>query len=201
MQRQNFLGIIIKETERLTRLINQILDIQKLESQEMEWHFSRFNFNELIHESVITMQRVFEEKNVQLKIRGTENNYQLKGDKDRLMQVMQNLLSNALKFCPEKNGEVEISISHDPNHVYVEIADNGIGIDEEDQKIIFEKFRQAKVGSNHKRPIGSGLGLSITRKIIEAHGGTIGVKSKPEQGSVFTFNLPYQVAKEKEAQV
>jgi len=198
LQRQNFLGIIIKETERLTRLINQILDIQKIESKEMEWTFSQFDFNELIEDSVNTMQRVFDEKNVKLTFVRNEMRNKFKGDRDRLMQVLQNLLSNALKFCQENTGEVNISLIDNNEHLKVDVSDNGIGIDKEDQKIVFEKFRQAKVSSDRERPVGSGLGLSITRQIIEAHGGIIHVKSKLGQGAVFSFTLPYKVAKEEE---
>jgi len=190
LQRQNFLSIIIKETERLTRLINQILDIQKIESKEMEWHYSEFNVNDLVNEAVTAMHKVFEEKNITLKVHSPEESLLIKGDHDRIMQVMLNLLSNALKFCDASNGLVEIISVCENNLVKVSVKDNGIGIDKADQKIIFEKFRQAKTSASNQRQAGSGLGLSITLQIVEAHGGSIWVESNPGEGAVFSFELP-----------
>lgn len=198
MQRQNFLGIIIRETERLTRLINQILDIQKIESQEMEWQFSIFNLTELVKEAVSTMQKVFEENKIIVNVESPEEKILLKGDRDRLMQVMQNLLSNALKFCADDQGKVDVNVTLEKESVRITVKDNGSGIDEADQKIIFEKFRQAKTSAKQQRHAGSGLGLSITRQIVEAHGGKIWVESKPGEGSAFIINLPGSVLMEQE---
>ncbi|KAA3612478.1 MAG: GHKL domain-containing protein [Calditrichaeota bacterium] len=190
-QRQNFLNIIIKETERLTRLINQILDIQKIESQEMDWQFSPVSLNEIIEDSIATMGKVFEDQKITLEI-VNEHNYLLNGDKDKLMQVMLNLLSNAVKYCNKDESFIKISSEKRNSVIQIDIEDNGMGVHEDDQTIIFEKFRQAtKIDPDKERPQGSGLGLSITRQIVEAHGGSIWVKSKPGQGAKFSFSLPF----------
>ncbi|MCB0284042.1 MAG: GHKL domain-containing protein [Calditrichae bacterium] len=199
LQRQNFLGIIIKETERLTRLINQILDLQKIESQEMEWHFNTLNIAGLIKEAIEGMQKLFEEKNIKVSF-NPDHHIMVKADRDRLLQVILNLLSNAFKFCNDADGEIVISMSIESSNLVVSIQDNGIGINEADQKIIFEKFRQAKTSSKTQRHAGSGLGLSIARQIIEAHNGKIWVESKTGEGAVFKFTLPNPVLKEQEIQ-
>ena len=112
------------------------------------------------------------------------------GDQDRLTQVMVNLLSNAVKFCPDKDGMIAIEVRMEHDHLRVDVKDNGIGISRKNQAVIFEEFLQVK-DSSRGRPAGSGLGLTITRRIIEAHQGRIWVKSKPGKGSVFSFTLPF----------
>ncbi len=199
-QRKNFLGIIISETERLTRLISQILDIQKIESHEMEWQYKTLDMCALVNEAVAAIHKVFEEKRVVLDMNCDKDSIFIRGDHDRLMQVMLNLLSNALKFCDEEMGQVIVTVKRENEHVRVSVKDNGIGIDKDDQNIIFDKFRQAKSAAKEQRHAGSGLGLSITRQIVEAHGGKIWVESKPGEGALFIFSLPSQVPQEQEVQ-
>jgi signal transduction histidine kinase len=110
-------------------------------------------------------------------------------DRDRLVQVVINLLSNAVKFCPEKGGRVSIGLRGVPGAIRVDVHDNGPGIAPEDQEIIFEKFRQ--VGDTlTEKPKGTGLGLPISREIIQHHGGRLWVVSAPGQGATFSFVLP-----------
>ncbi|MCP3955677.1 MAG: HAMP domain-containing histidine kinase, partial [Desulfobacterales bacterium] len=111
------------------------------------------------------------------------------GDHDRLIQVMVNLISNAVKFCPSENGNLSITLKSDKDNIRVEVKDNGIGIGKKDRLIIFDKFQQVK-NIRTGRPAGSGLGLSITKHIVEFHKGRIWVKSKPGKGAAFTFVLP-----------
>ena len=113
----------------------------------------------------------------------------IRGDRDQLMQVMMNLISNAIKFCDQENGEIKVKLSTEKGFLRVDVADNGMGIHKTDQNIIFEKFRQAKTESKG-RPAGTGLGLTITKQIVEFHHGRIWVKSKPGKGTVFSFTLP-----------
>jgi signal transduction histidine kinase len=103
---------------------------------------------------------------------------------------MLNLLSNAVKFCDSSGGRVEIRASAPPDHLRVEVRDNGAGIRPEDLDIIFEEFRQGRHDARG-RPPGSGLGLAITRRIVEFHGGRIWAESRPGAGSTFTFTLPF----------
>ena len=113
------------------------------------------------------------------------------GDKDRLIQVMVNLISNSIKFCDSDKGVISVGFQAKSNHLKVDVRDNGIGISRKDQKIIFQEFHQVKDTSTG-RPPGSGLGLAITKRIIDFHKGKIWVKSKPGKGSTFSFTLPLE---------
>jgi signal transduction histidine kinase len=188
-QRQHFLGIIIKESERLTRLINQLLDLQKIESETMDWKISRVNVKEVIHDAVNATSQLMREKGVQLKMDLPPGDHFISGDYDRLIQVMLNLISNAIKFSDPENGVIAIRLQPHNSHVKIDVEDNGIGIKPEFQDVIFEKFRQVHEGVK-SQPGGSGLGLTITRRIIEYHKGKIWVESESNKGSTFSFTLP-----------
>ncbi len=188
-RQREFTAIIIKETDRLTRLITQVLDIQKIESGKADWQTTTVDMKELIDDSVNATRQLLEEKKIRLIRDLPEESPTVEGDRDRLVQVMINLISNAVKFCPSEAGEITIALEPTPDRVVVSVTDNGVGISPEHQALIFEKFRQVK-GEETGRPQGSGLGLSITRHIIEHHGGTIRVDSAPGRGATFTFTLP-----------
>jgi len=187
-QRHKFLGIIIKESERLTRLINQVLDLAKIESGNAEWQTSEIDMREVIEDSVSATSQIFKENGVELEVDLPAAVPVIAADRDRLMQVMLNLLSNAAKFCGT-DGRVRVALRRLPDALQVDVADNGIGISEADQKVIFEKFRQ--VGDTlTAKPQGSGLGLPICRQIIDHFGGRLWVKSRPDAGATFSFTLP-----------
>jgi hypothetical protein len=188
-RQKHFSTIIISETTRLARLINQVLDIQKIESGRMEWQMTRVDMGEIVREAVQTFDQVLNEKEVTLQLDLPGQCPYIHGDRDRLIQVMVNLVSNAIKFCNPKEGLIKISLQTKEDHMRVDIADNGIGIQPENREVIFSKFRQIKDASRG-RPQGSGLGLAITRRIISRHGGRIWVDSVPGKGSTFTFTLP-----------
>ena len=116
---------------------------------------------------------------------------EISGDRDRLIQVMVNLISNAVKFSEAGTGRIAVDMSHTDNHVRISVNDNGIGIALEDQESIFEEFRQIRHTAKGK-PTGSGLGLAITKRIIEFHGGQIWLESEIGKGTTFTFELPIQ---------
>ncbi|RMF58811.1 MAG: histidine kinase [Calditrichaeota bacterium] len=188
-QRQHFLKIIIKESERLTRLINQLLDLQKIESDTMDWNIERIDIVELVKDAVQATSQLMNEKSITLDMNVPDQPLYINGDPDRLTQVMLNLLSNAIKFSPEEKGLITINIAREGDQVLVSVKDNGIGIRKEDQGLIFEKFRQVH-NPVDGRPSGSGLGLAITRQIVEYHQGKIWVESSPGLGSTFFFTLP-----------
>ena len=188
-QQKNFLGIIIKESERLTRLIVQVLDFQKIESGRMEWEISRVDFREIIKDAILATSRLIQDKKVKIESNLPDSFPLIDGDKDRLIQVMVNLISNSIKFCDSDHGVISINLTAKSDHLKVDVRDNGIGISRKDQKIIFQEFQQVKDTSTG-RPPGSGLGLAITKKIIDFHKGNIRVKSKPGKGSTFSFRLP-----------
>jgi signal transduction histidine kinase len=188
-QRGKFLGIITKETERLTRLINQVLDLSKIESGKAEWHESAVDMREVVADTVTGMSQVFEERNIKVNTSVPDRLMPVKADVDRMIQVMLNLLSNAAKFCEAGRGQIEIAVSEQGGALRIDVRDNGPGIDPADQKVIFDKFRQVGDTLTNK-PHGSGLGLHISRQIVEHFGGRMWVESAPGQGACFSFTLP-----------
>jgi len=195
-QRKKFLGIVTKETERLTRLINQVLDLAKIESGRAEWHETRVDMREVVSDTVTAMEQVFQEKGIRAELGMPERVSPVMADLDRMIQVMLNLLSNAVKFCDQANGRIEIALSERDGWLRVDVRDNGPGVRAQDQHIIFDKFRQAGDTLTEK-PHGTGLGLPISRHIVEHHGGQIWVESRPGGGACFSFKLP--VARQAEA--
>jgi signal transduction histidine kinase len=193
-ERHRFLGLIIKESERLTRLINQVLDLAKLESGHAEWQTAELDLNEIVADAVSATSQIFKGRGVSVVTHAAPRLPLVVADRDRVMQVMLNLLSNAVKFSPEKTGKVEVTVSEDPANVRIEVRDNGVGISPEHLGVIFEKFRQ--VGDTlTEKPPGTGLGLAICRQIIDHFGGKLSVDSEPGRGSVFWFTLPKAAAR------
>jgi len=201
-ERKRFLGIIVAETERLTRLINQVLDLAKIEAGEAEWNPVDVDLREVVLQSVDATSQLFKERAIALEVKLPSEVPPILADRDRLIQVMINLLSNAVKFCVPEVGCVAIRMRHDGDELRVDVVDNGPGIPREDQAIIFEKFRQGGQSSDvlTGKPQGTGLGLPISRQIIEHFGGRMWVESAPEQGragATFSFALPLQAVGEK----
>jgi Na+/proline symporter/nitrogen-specific signal transduction histidine kinase len=188
-QRQQFLGIIVAETERLSRLVNQVLDMAKIESGNVEWRNSEVDMRALLMQAAQTTSELFRERGATLTLEMPDHVPLLMADSDRLMQVLLNLLSNAAKFVPAEGGRVEIRLTTLMQGVKVEVQDNGCGVPEEQQALIFEKFHQG--GDAARRPQGTGLGLPISRQIVEHFGGRLWLRSTPGQGACFAFELPW----------
>jgi len=188
-ERERFLGIVIKETERLTRLIGQVLDVSRLESGRVEWHESLLDLREVIEDTAASTSQLFRERNVRLECDLPGRVPKVRADLDRIVQVVVNLLSNAVKFIEPGHGRVEIALAEEAGFLRVDVRDNGPGISAEHHDLIFEKFRQAGDPLTGK-PQGSGLGLYISRRIIEHSGGRLWVESRPGQGACFSFTLP-----------
>ena len=188
-QRARFVAIIVKESERLTRMINQVLDLAKLESGRAEWHTSALDLQEVIEDAQATTSQLLQEQGVELHLELPAQIPPVLADRDRLLQVLLNLISNAVKFCDREAGRIGIAVQVLPEALRVDVRDNGCGIDPADQQTIFEKFRQA--GDNlTEKPQGTGLGLPISRQIIEHFGGHLWVQSARGQGATFSFTLP-----------
>ena len=192
-QRIRFLGIVIKESERLTRLINQVLDMAKIESGNAEWRTSEIDLKEVIEDAVSATSQLVRDNRVALLVDLPHEVPLITADRDRLMQVLLNLISNAVKFCDSTDGQVNIKLSEEQDTLRVDVSDNGQGIRLEDQKIIFEKFHQ--VGNTLTgKPQGTGLGLSISRQIVSHFGGRLWVESLPGGGATFSFTMPLSKA-------
>ena len=188
-QRKKFLGIITKEAERLSRLINQVLDLAKIESGKADWVETRVDMKEVISDTIAAMDQLFREKNIEVEAKLPEKVSTVTVDLDRMIQVMLNLLSNAVKFCDGTKGRVEIALSEREGRLWVDVRDNGRGISPADHEIIFDKFHQ--VGDTlTDKPHGSGLGLHISRQIVEHFGGRMWVESSLGSGARFSFTLP-----------
>jgi len=190
-ERARQLGIVIKESERLTRLINQILDVSKLESGNVEWHPGPVDMKEIVEDTVAAMSELFKEKRIELRTEVPERVPVVTADLDRIVQVMLNLLSNAVKFCDAGQGRVEIALSQAGRFLRVDVRDNGPGIAADEQQAIFDKFRQASDPLMGK-PQGFGLGLHICKRIVERLGGRIWVVSGRREGTCFSFTLPIE---------
>jgi Na+/proline symporter/nitrogen-specific signal transduction histidine kinase len=188
-QRQQFIGIIVTETERLSRLVNQVLDMAKIESGHAEWVVTPVDVASLIRRAVVTTAELFHEKQVAVDLQLAPDLPSLPADEDRLMQVMMNLLSNAAKFVPVPGGQVQVTLVADAQGLTVRVQDNGAGVPPEQQGLIFEKFRQG--GAADHRPQGTGLGLPISRDIVAHFGGRLWLESQPGQGACFAFFLPW----------
>jgi len=185
---QENLSIISHEGERLTRLINDVLDLNKIESGRMGWRDERLNMTEIIDVAVQSVTGMFTQSTVDLATEIDSGLPVIIADPDRMQQVLINLLNNAAKFT--EKGSVTVRAFPRFGQVRVEISDTGLGINPEDQSQIFEKFHQTKSDTMEDKPKGTGLGLTICREIVEHYGGRIWVESEIEKGSTFIFTLP-----------
>jgi hypothetical protein len=187
--RKRFLGIIVSEAERLTRLVNQVLDMAKIESGHADWDNGEVSLVEVIEQAAASTSQLFKDKGVTLEMNlpGTVPN--LLADRDRLVQVMLNLLSNAVKFVARGKGVVSVVLSRADEGLRVDVRDNGPGLTPTEQQIVFEKFRQGGNTMTDK-PQGTGLGLPISRQIVEHYGGRLWVESVAGEGATFSFLMP-----------
>ncbi len=179
-----FSGIILEETERLSKLSSNILRLSKLEHQNELTSKKEFLLDEQIRSAIVLLEPKWSKKNLDLIVQMEKTSY--RGDEELLQQVWINLIENAIKFS-NQGGRLSISLTQAENHVEVEIADNGIGMDEETRQRIFERFYQGNASHSME---GSGLGLSIVKRILDLSNGEIQVKSSLNHGTAFLVKLP-----------
>ena len=188
-RRAAFLKIIEKENERLSRLIHDLLDLAKLESDDPGAHLGLFDLIEAVRDAVESLRQVAASRGVAVEVRCGPGPLAIHGDRDRMIQVALNLLSNAIKFCPADGGRVLIDAGRSDGQIEISVSDNGPGVPADHRETIFERFRQLA------RPVdgttqGTGLGLPICRRIVAQHGGRIRVEDAPGGGARFIVVLP-----------
>jgi NtrC-family two-component system sensor histidine kinase KinB len=179
-----------KDTQRLIKLVRELLDLSKMESGQNPLQLELVQFKDVVHDSIKPMELIVKEKKIELELRLSERMPVIWGDAQKLSFVVANLVSNALRYTPE-GGRITITADEGEGIITTKVADTGRGIPKKDLTVIFDKFVQIKEPTE-STPGSVGLGLAIAKQVVEAHGGTIGVESEPGLGSVFTFTIPVE---------
>jgi two-component system sensor histidine kinase VicK len=184
----NFLNVIDSESERMTRLVKDLLQLSKLDYDKMEWNMKRLNILTIVRDCVAKMEISTKQKNQSISLEVKDELCEVNGDKDRIEQVIINIISNAIKYTPE-NGSIRVTAGKQENSVEIRIADTGMGIPKEDLPRLFERFY--RVDKARSRAMGgTGLGLSIAKNIVEAHKGTIRIESEYGKGTEVIMSFP-----------
>jgi signal transduction histidine kinase len=186
-KQDEYLQDIYASGQHLLSLINDILDLSKIEAGRMELEMTDFDFPTALDNTLTLIRERAGRRGIALHLSIDERLGQMRADERKVRQIVLNLLSNAIKFTPE-GGRIEVAAVPRDEFVEVSVSDTGIGIAPEDQEAVFEEFRQ--VGTAAKKVEGTGLGLALSRKFIELHGGRIWVQSQLGIGSTFTFTIP-----------
>ncbi len=190
-QQKHFIGIIRNNAERMVALVNDLLDISRIESGRVQLDLRAVHIHEVVGQVVSTLQGRAQNKNIALQVNVPETLPPVWGDSNRVAQILTNLVSNAIQYTPP-GGRVTVSAHPNGDMLEVSIADTGIGISKEDQRKIFDRFFRADDPLVQETP-GTGLGLPITASLVQMHGGQIWVESELGEGSTFTFTLPLAV--------
>jgi len=187
-KQQRLLTIIKEESNRMISLVNSLLDLSKMEAGMMSFNFVQHDIKNLIYQVAREIEPIAETRTIRIETDIANKLPKVKVDISRMLQVLRNLLINAVKFTP-KGGNIRVFTTAEGDELIVSVKDNGPGISEEHLETIFDKFQQVNILDSNKIT-GTGLGLSIVKHIIHAHGGRVWVESTLGQGSVFTFALP-----------
>ena len=187
-KQDEYLKDIHASGQHLLSLINDILDLSKIEAGRMELELADFDLPTAIDNALTLVRERAGRRGITLRLRrSTSRVGMIQGDERKVKQVLLNILSNALKFTAE-GGRIDVRTALKEGTVEISVTDTGVGIAPEDQEAIFEEFRQ--VGTSDKKVEGTGLGLALSRRFVELHGGRIWVKSQERVGSTFTFTIP-----------
>ncbi|MGH6915885.1 MAG: sensor histidine kinase, partial [Geminicoccales bacterium] len=192
-ERNRFLDVVVQESERLTRLINELLDLSRIEAGRMDWRLGACDLAGVIRDALAATGPLFEDRQIRLVADIEPGLPTITADRDRLIQVVINLLSNAAKFAQPGTGAVTVRLTGGPEQLCVSVEDDGPGVPEAHRETVFEKFRQVGAMPADK-PRGTGLGLAICRQIVERFGGRIWVEQAGSKGAAkgaaFRFSLP-----------
>ncbi|HEX8853954.1 MAG TPA: ATP-binding protein, partial [Pyrinomonadaceae bacterium] len=194
-EQKNMVAMMERNTQNLIELVNDLLDASKLESGTMRLDLTSTDFHTLARELREAMEPLAREKEIELVERLPPELPMLRADRAKLRRVLVNLLSNALKFTP-KGGRVEVSAAPEGAFVRISVSDTGVGIPAEDIARLFDKYEQARSRATRSEK-GTGLGLYITRQLVELHGGKISATSEVGKGSTFTFTIPTSATSDK----
>ena len=188
--KQEYLQITHDNVDKLSKLINQLFEYSKLEAEQVVPEKEPFSITELSHDLIAKFKVLAEKKQIALELDKPEENNMVFADVSLVERALQNLIENAIKYT-EPKGKVTLSLQKKGKNIEIIITDTGAGIPVNEQPFIFDRYKQ--VNKNTKKQ-GYGLGLAIVKKVMELHGTTITVLSKPKEGSSFIFNLPaYQI--------
>ena len=187
-KQNEYVDDILSSGRHLLSLINDILDLSKIEAGRMELETTTFHLPDAIDNALLLVRERATRHAIKLERAIDDRLGDFTGDERKIKQILLNLLSNAVKFTPE-GGRIKVEARLGEQNVIISVSDTGIGIAPQDQEAIFEEFRQAGGSYAHKRE-GTGLGLTLTRRFVEMHGGKIWVESELGKGSTFTFTLP-----------
>jgi len=179
-----FIEKCLSQTQKLNKLISELLDVSKIEAGKLQFNMEAFDIGQLLREVIETFRYTNNSHHIQFE--QAADRLIVEADKQRIEQVVLNLLSNAVKYSPNAR-QIDVSLEKTPKLVTVRVTDHGLGLKPEDQQKIFSRFYRA---DSHSKISGLGLGLFLSKEIIERHGGTIGLKSEYGKGSQFYFNLP-----------
>ena len=188
-ERDDYIRIITEACDRLTGMTTGILLLSKLENQRFVSDRESFDLTEEIRGAILMQEREWTKKKIELSL-DLDETVVYSSNPEMLSHVIENLLSNAIKFCPDEGGIIRISCRREEGGVKIVVSDNGVGMDDETQKHIFEAFYQ---GDTSHKAEGNGLGLPLVRRIVDLHGGRVDVVSSPGEGATFTVYLPDEV--------
>jgi len=184
----SFLSIISKHAERISLLIDDLLVLSRVEAQELPLIFSHFDIQETILSSISSLEHKAKKKEISIGFQCIEEDLHIEADREGIEQVLNNLIDNAIKYTPE-GGKVSLHACSTSDGIQVDVQDTGLGISKKDQSRIFERFYRVDKARSREMG-GTGLGLSIVKHIILSHKGKIRVKSKEEEGTLFSFSIP-----------
>ena len=190
---KKFMEVIVKESDRMTSLIRDLLQLSHIDFKKETWNFDYTDINTLVQDSIDKMELYYQTKHQTLVSNLLGQSRQIWVDKTKMEQVIINILSNAIKYT-EENGKISLSLFVSEGILDIVIEDNGIGIPKEDVEHIFDRFYRVDKGRSRQQG-GTGLGLSIAKHIVEEHGGSISVRSDFGKGTVFTISLPIEPKK------
>ena len=194
-EHKGYLSQAVNGSEYLMNLLDDILDITKIETGELTLHFGMLEFSDVINDALPLVRGMLQDKPIELRLEIEDDIPPLMADRLRVRQILLNLLSNAVKFT--KEGFISIKAHSDKDWVYITVKDTGIGIAKEDLSLIFQDYQQILmrsnqgVGKERRRHLGTGLGMPITQALVTLHGGQINIESELGQGATFTFTLPH----------